>query len=78
MGLNGAMAGMAIRPAAATSSRAQPSSQSARRLSVVSPQAVATPSKPPSMKMPKRSAVEIFKQESDFLRHPLMQVCFRL
>jgi hypothetical protein len=35
--------------------------------------AVATPSKPPTAFTAKRSAVEIIKQESDFLRHPLME-----
>lgn len=34
---------------------------------------VATPSKPPTSKEPKRSKVEIIKENSDFLRHPLMQ-----
>lgn len=72
MGLSGAMSGVAM-PVAATNSfvanrggRKQP----VRRQAAV---AVATPSKPPSFKMPKRSAVEIFKEQSDFLRHPLMQ-----
>mmetsp|Transcript_27780 Transcript_27780/g.60740 ORF Transcript_27780/g.60740 Transcript_27780/m.60740 type:complete len:739 (-) Transcript_27780:435-2651(-) len=35
--------------------------------------AVATPSKPPVSFKAKRSAVEIIKEESDFLRHPLME-----
>jgi sulfite reductase (ferredoxin) len=35
--------------------------------------AVATPSRPPTSYTAKRSAVEIIKQESDFLRHPLME-----
>lgn len=34
---------------------------------------VATPSKPPTSNPPKRSAVELIKEKSDFLRHPLMQ-----
>lgn len=34
---------------------------------------VATPSKPPTSKPAKRSKVEIIKEKSDFLRHPLMQ-----
>ncbi|GAB4817544.1 hypothetical protein N2152v2_004590 [Parachlorella kessleri] len=34
---------------------------------------VATPSKPPTTSPPKRSAVEIIKENSDFLRHPLME-----
>lgn len=34
---------------------------------------VATPVKPPSAKVAKRSKVEIVKEQSDFLRHPLME-----
>ncbi|DBA70436.1 TPA: transcriptional regulatory protein [Trebouxia sp. C0005] len=34
---------------------------------------VATPVKPPSTKLAKRSKVEIVKEKSDFLRHPLME-----
>ena len=34
---------------------------------------VATPSRPPTSRGPKRSKVEIIKENSDFLRHPLMQ-----
>lgn len=34
---------------------------------------VATPSRPPTAHPPKRSKVEIIKENSDFLRHPLMQ-----
>ena len=34
---------------------------------------VATPVKPPSAKPAKRSKVEIVKEKSDFLRHPLME-----
>jgi len=34
---------------------------------------VATPSKPPASRLAKRSKVEIIKENSDFLRHPLMQ-----
>lgn len=34
---------------------------------------VATPSRPPTAKPPKRSKVEVIKEKSDFLRHPLMQ-----
>lgn len=33
---------------------------------------VATPTKPPAYKLAKRSKVEIIKEESDYLRHPLM------
>lgn len=35
---------------------------------------VATPSRPPASNKAKRSKVEIIKEKSDFLRHPLMQV----
>ncbi|KAL4421460.1 hypothetical protein ABPG75_010751 [Micractinium tetrahymenae] len=34
---------------------------------------VATPSRPPTSNKPKRSKVELIKEGSDFLRHPLMQ-----
>eukprot|EP00882_Tetradesmus_deserticola_P000943 GHRQ01001023.1.p1 GENE.GHRQ01001023.1~~GHRQ01001023.1.p1 ORF type:complete len:405 (+),score=207.17 GHRQ01001023.1:218-1432(+) len=34
---------------------------------------VAVPSKPPAFKAPKRSKVEIIKEKSDYLRHPLME-----
>lgn len=34
---------------------------------------VATPSKPPASRLAKRSKVEIIKEKSDFLRHPLME-----
>lgn len=34
---------------------------------------VATPTRPPASKLAKRSKVEIIKENSDFLRHPLMQ-----
>lgn len=37
---------------------------------------VATPSRPPTSNKPKRSKVELIKEGSDFLRHPLMQVTF--
>ncbi|GMH33187.1 hypothetical protein BSKO_01021 [Bryopsis sp. KO-2023] len=45
----------------------------ADRCPCVKIQAVATPSKPPSARPARRSAVETIKQESDFLRHPLME-----
>lgn len=35
---------------------------------------VATPSRPPSSNSARRSKVEHIKEQSDFLRHPLMQV----
>ena len=34
---------------------------------------VATPTKAPTSKPPKRSKVELVKENSDFLRHPLME-----
>lgn len=34
---------------------------------------VATPSRPPTSHKAKRSAVELIKENSDFLRHPLME-----
>jgi hypothetical protein len=34
---------------------------------------VAVPAKPPAFREPKRSKVEIIKEKSDYLRHPLMQ-----
>ncbi len=34
---------------------------------------VATPTKPPAARLAKRSKVEIIKEKSDFLRHPLME-----
>lgn len=42
-----------------------------RRTSVVTN--VATPSKPPSARLAKRSKVELIKEKSDYLRHPLME-----
>jgi sulfite reductase (ferredoxin) len=35
--------------------------------------AVAVPSKPPTSRLAKRSKVEIIKEHSDYLRHPLME-----
>lgn len=34
---------------------------------------VATPTRPPATKLAKRSKVEIVKEQSDYLRHPLME-----
>ena len=34
---------------------------------------VATPSQPPAARLAKRSKVELIKENSDFLRHPLME-----
>lgn len=57
--------------------RALASSSSGRRAGrappAVAPQAVATPSKPPTSAPPKRGKVELIKENSDYLRHPLMQ-----
>ena len=52
--------------------RAAPAAQSSRACSVVV-RAVATPSRPPSANKAARSKVETIKEESDFLRHPLME-----
>lgn len=49
----------------------QPSSSTRGGLTVT---CVATPSRPPASNKAKRSKVEIIKEKSDFLRHPLMQV----
>jgi hypothetical protein len=46
----------------------------ARKLVV---QAVAVPTKPPTAREAKRSKVEILKEKSDFLRHPLMEELVR-
>lgn len=35
---------------------------------------VATPSRPPTSQTARRGKVEIIKENSDYLRHPLMQV----
>lgn len=48
-----------------------PSTGNNRGQSVIT--AVATPTSPPTSKAPKRSKVELIKEKSDFLRHPLMQ-----
>jgi sulfite reductase (ferredoxin) len=45
----------------------------APRRGALAPTAVATPSRPPTARLPKRSKVELIKEKSDFLRHPLMQ-----
>ena len=39
---------------------------------------VATPSRPPASNKAKRSKVEIIKEKSDYLRHPLMEVRARV
>lgn len=41
-----------------------------RKLTIVN---VAVPSKPPTSRAAKRSKVEIIKEKSDYLRHPLME-----
>lgn len=63
-GLRGAFAGQAL-----SSSRVSARPTKA----VVQTSCVATPVKPPSTKLAKRSKVEIVKEKSDFLRHPLME-----
>ena len=45
----------------------------ARPAATLLTRAVATPSKPPTSHTAARSKVEIIKQESDYLRHPLME-----
>jgi sulfite reductase (ferredoxin) len=57
----------------ATRQPCQPSTSARGGLTVT---AVATPSRPPASNKAKRSKVEIIKEKSDFLRHPLMQVRF--
>mmetsp|Transcript_17171 Transcript_17171/g.47611 ORF Transcript_17171/g.47611 Transcript_17171/m.47611 type:complete len:656 (+) Transcript_17171:2425-4392(+) len=47
----------------------RPSSASNRRATITN---VATPTKPPTSRSAKRSKVEIIKEKSDYLRHPLM------
>ncbi|KAI3423846.1 hypothetical protein D9Q98_009681 [Chlorella vulgaris] len=54
----------------ATRQPCQPSTSARGGLTVT---AVATPSRPPASNKAKRSKVEIIKEKSDFLRHPLMQ-----
>ena len=51
--------------------RAVPATQSRASKLVVT--AVATPSRPPAASMAARSKVESIKEESDYLRHPLME-----
>jgi hypothetical protein len=55
---------------APSSSCRQAASSSRGRLVVTN---VAVPSKPPAFRTPKRSKVELIKEKSDYLRHPLMQ-----
>jgi sulfite reductase (ferredoxin) len=43
------------------------------RAPAVAVRAVAVPSKPPTSRAAKRSKVEIIKEKSDYLRHPLME-----
>lgn len=52
---------------------ARPPAMAAAAAGALKVTAVATPSRPPTSYTAKRSAVEIIKQESDFLRHPLME-----
>lgn len=51
----------------------QPSLPNTSRSGHVATTCVATPTRPPTSKPAKRSKVELIKEESDFLRHPLMQ-----
>lgn len=46
---------------------------SAGRTSRLQINAVAVPTKPPTSRAAKRSKVEIIKEKSDYLRHPLME-----
>jgi sulfite reductase (ferredoxin) len=59
-----------MRGVAGASSAASKATTSRRSLVVM---CVATPSKPPTSRQAKRSKVEIIKENSDYLRHPLMQ-----
>ena len=54
---------------ACSAQAAAPSAAGRRALVVVG---VAVPTKPPTQRLAKRSKVEIIKERSDFLRHPLM------
>jgi sulfite reductase (ferredoxin) len=51
----------------------QPCQPSTSRSGLVRTSCVATPTRPPTSKPAKRSKVELIKEKSDFLRHPLMQ-----
>ena len=51
----------------------KPSTTAARGRGDLHVTCVATPSKPPASRLAKRSKVEIIKENSDFLRHPLME-----
>lgn len=63
-GLRGAFAGQQL-----TSCR-----PAARQAQIrVQTSCVATPTRPPATKLAKRSKVEIVKEQSDYLRHPLME-----
>eukprot|EP00775_Hariotina_reticulata_P000034 gene34-164_t len=50
---------------------AGPALRTGRRRSVI--MCVAVPTKPPTSSSAKRSKVEIIKEKSDYLRHPLME-----
>ena len=63
-GLKGAFAGRSL---SCNTTAARPTK------ATVKTSCVATPVKPPSTKLAKRSKVEIVKEKSDFLRHPLME-----
>jgi sulfite reductase (ferredoxin) len=71
----GAAATPALAPrkrAAASPSSSSSSSSSFRGRLLVSN--VAVPSRPPTAHKARRSKVEIIKEQSDYLRHPLMEV----
>jgi len=59
-------------PAAAATGGSPPLLLSRGRLLVAN---VAVPSRPPTAHTARRSKVEIIKEQSDYLRHPLMEVC---
>ena len=61
-------------PGVAARARRAASTAPARRRGGMTITNVAVPSKPPTFRSAKRSKVEIIKEKSDYLRHPLMQV----
>lgn len=63
-GLRGAFAGQQMRSCRPAARQAQIRVQTS---------CVATPTRPPASKLAKRSKVEIVKEQSDYLRHPLME-----
>lgn len=63
-GLRGTFAGQQMRTCRPAARQAQIRVQTS---------CVATPTRPPASKLAKRSKVEIVKEQSDYLRHPLME-----